>query len=603
VLDRYRLERRLGAGGFGTVWAAHDERLDREVAVKIVPRQRVLKGRFEREARTAARLSHPAIVTLYEAWVDEQDAYLVTELVHGHTLAMLLQAGRLSDRDVVAIALSLADALAHAHANGVVHRDVKPSNVLVPERPNSPAHPAKLTDFGVARVIGGDSLTGTGEVVGTAAYMAPEQAEGREASAAADLYALALVTYEGLTSVNPVRTGTAAMRARRLGAHLPPLRRQRRDLPQELARAIDLALRPRPRERGRIEDLEAALIESLPRLRDDPGIVTAGWPLLSRLQRSPSPDGDPQLAPPAEHAPPGYEDPKEAAVDEDPSPLAAFGARTLASVATAATAAFLASYVPDPSIRGPTTTAAAAIASGLTALPFPRAAWIILTAAAATAGLAAHSPGAALLVTIMALTPVILLPRSGVRWSLGAGALALGLVGLAGAWPAVASISARTAWRRAALALTGWIWLALAAPLVARNLYTQLPPGAQLRPATDPQAWLASPASALHDILVPLLRGNVLLSGFCWVAAACALPRLIRPDSTRGLLLRILAWSSLTLGATLAALALAGHHPLTPSPRVAVAGALAAFAMALIYALPKAWRTQRQRRGLDPELP
>src|SRR6202035_4104699 len=104
---------------------------------------------------------------------------------------------------------------------------------------------AKLTDFGVARIVGGDTLTRTGDVVGTAAYMAPEQAEGREVGAAADLYALALVLYEALTGVNPVRTGTAAQRARRLGAHMPPLRRQRHDLPRELGQAIDQALRPR----------------------------------------------------------------------------------------------------------------------------------------------------------------------------------------------------------------------------------------------------------------------------------------------------------------------------------------------------------------------
>src|SRR5205807_2747260 len=127
-LDRYRLHRRLGAGGFGTVWMARDERLDRDVAVKIVARARVLGGRFEREARAAARLSHPGIVTLYEAAVDDDGAYLVSELVRGSTLGALLEAGRLSDRDIVQIGIALCDALAHAHAEGVVHRDVKPSN-------------------------------------------------------------------------------------------------------------------------------------------------------------------------------------------------------------------------------------------------------------------------------------------------------------------------------------------------------------------------------------------------------------------------------------------------------------------------------------------
>src|SRR5205807_80435 len=150
VLGRYRLRRRLGAGSYGTVWMGHDERLDRDVAVKLVPRERIVGGRFEREARAAARLTHPGIVTLYEAAIDDDGAYLVSELIRGETLAHLLDSGQLSDRDIVAIAISLCDALAYAHAESIVHRDVKPSNVLIPDHPTSAAHPAKLTDFGVA---------------------------------------------------------------------------------------------------------------------------------------------------------------------------------------------------------------------------------------------------------------------------------------------------------------------------------------------------------------------------------------------------------------------------------------------------------------------
>ncbi len=258
VLDRYRLHRRLGAGAFGTVWMARDERLERDVAVKVLARERILGGRFEREARAAARLAHPGIVTLYEAAVDDEGAYLVSELVLGSTLDALLAAGRLSDLDIVEIAIVLCDALEHAHSQGVVHRDVKPSNVLVPETPAGVGGDrivAKLTDFGVARVIDSDALTHPGDMLGTLAYMAPEQAEGQEAGGAADLYSLALVIYEALTGVNPVRATTAFQRARKLGAHLPPLRRQRRDLPGALGQAIDAALRPRPRDRGTLADL------------------------------------------------------------------------------------------------------------------------------------------------------------------------------------------------------------------------------------------------------------------------------------------------------------------------------------------------------------
>jgi serine/threonine protein kinase len=272
VLDRYALKRRLGSGAFGTVWSARDERLERDVAIKILPRERVIPARFEREARAAARLQHPAIVTLYEAAVDDHGAYLVSELVKGPTFDELVQSGRLSDRDILEAGLALCDALDHAHAQGVIHRDVKPSNILVHARKNAPV-PAKLTDFGVARVLGGDTLTRTGDVIGTAAYMAPEQAEGREAGAEADLYSLALVLYEALTGVNPVAEAARYGRSRRLGTYLPPIRRQRRDLPRTLSAAIDQALRPRPSERGTIDHLRMALAACLEDVGEEPGVV------------------------------------------------------------------------------------------------------------------------------------------------------------------------------------------------------------------------------------------------------------------------------------------------------------------------------------------
>ena len=280
VLGRYRLRRRLGSGGFATVWLARDERLDREVAIKMLPRERIVGGRFEREARAAARLAHPGIVTLYEAAVDDEGAYLVSELVHGATLDDLLADGRLSDRDVIRIGIALCDALSHAHAQGVIHRDVKPSNVLIPERPTTAAQLARLTDFGVARIVGsppGDSLTRTGDVIGTAAYMAPEQAQGLPAGAAADLFSLALVLYEALSGTNPLRTAVTGGRHMRAGVYLPPLRRQRRDLPRQLGGAVDLALRPRASERGTLGELRSALVSAVGRVADKPGVVEAPW--------------------------------------------------------------------------------------------------------------------------------------------------------------------------------------------------------------------------------------------------------------------------------------------------------------------------------------
>ncbi|MEA2308405.1 MAG: eukaryotic-like serine/threonine-protein kinase, partial [Thermoleophilaceae bacterium] len=164
VLGRYRLERRLGAGGFGVVWLAFDEKLEREVAVKIVERDGggPVPDRVAREARVAARLNHPGIVSLYELGEDDEAVYLVSELVHGRTMAELGRAGALSDRDVARIGVALCDALAHAHQRKVVHRDVKPQNVLVVADPAAGAGFAKLADFGIAHLASGDPLTRTG---------------------------------------------------------------------------------------------------------------------------------------------------------------------------------------------------------------------------------------------------------------------------------------------------------------------------------------------------------------------------------------------------------------------------------------------------------
>ena len=359
-----------GAGGFGTVWLAWDDRLEREVALKLLPRERIASGRFDREARAAARLNHPGIVILYEAAVDDEGGYLVSELVRGHTLDRLLDEGRLSDRDVVRAAICLCDALDYAHGQGVVHRDVKPSNILMPDAPASAAGVAKLTDFGVARLVGGDSLTRTGDVVGTTAYMAPEQAEGREADASADLYSLALVLYEALTGVNPVRlTGPPARGGRRLGTYLPAIRRHRRDLPRELACAVDLALRPRARERGTVQELRQALVPALHRVDDEPDVVAApGWP-----GSAVSPGAQAPAAWPAPAARPAQDTqvsplplPRLSTFEglADPPPRATWSvvARLLTAAAAAAATAWFATGVLSPS---PVLPALAVLITGL----------------------------------------------------------------------------------------------------------------------------------------------------------------------------------------------------------------------------------------------
>ncbi|HWF53373.1 MAG TPA: serine/threonine-protein kinase [Solirubrobacteraceae bacterium] len=612
VLGRYRLRRRLGAGAFGTVWAAQDERLEREVAVKILPRERIIGGRFEREARATARLSHPAIVTLYEAAVDDEGAYLVSELVRGPTLARALAAGKLSDKDIVRLGVALCDALAHAHAEGVIHRDVKPSNVLIPARPTTGAYPAKLTDFGIARVVGGDSLTGTGDVMGTAAYMAPEQAEGRPVGAEADLYALAIVLYESLTGINPVREGTAATRARRLGTYLPPLRRQRRDLPRELGAGIDLALRPRPRERGTLHELRTALERSLPEAGERAGVVAPSWRPTARRDDDHAPSrrrtvrlgaaevGDAEELDESWGRTAGRPEPELARsvpdvrfVDAPPQTIP-WPARATATAGAAGTAAWLASVQLLPTGVPP---AAYALLAALAVLVFPRAGWIGL--AITLAGLCAggHRAGAALVIGPLLLLPAALLPRRGRAWSLPAGAVALGLVGLGGAWPAVAARSARSLWRRAVLGACGFVWLAAAGQLAGSNTFLR-----RAASAPAPRTWTASLTVAVRHVVPVLTAPGVLAGALVWGLAAVVLPWLTRGGTLALEAVLVTIWSGSLVSATAVAVALGGADR-APAGTVAVVGAVAGGLVALLPALLRARRVAAEHGGIDAQFP
>jgi serine/threonine protein kinase len=590
VLDRYRLHRRLGSGAFGTVWLARDERLERDVAVKLLPRERIVGGRFEREARAAARLSHPGIVTLYEAAVDDDGAYLVSELVRGATLGALLEAGRLSDRDIVQIGVALCDALAHAHAEGVVHRDVKPSNVLIPERPATPTQIAKLTDFGVARIIGGgDRLTRTGDVIGTEAYMAPEQAEGLEAGATADLYSLALVIYESLTGLNPVDAGTAARRARRLGAYLPAVRRQRRDLPRELGCAIDLALRPRPRERGSVEELRDALLGSLAAVQDRPGVVTSPWPA-----RQASGDGiwtrhDERLGQKgqAAHDPGVWPGDDESRLEASAFPRIGWPDRVLGGATAAGIAAWLAAVVLVPSALNP---AVAAVVAGLVVMALPRIGWVALTAAAGATLAAQGRPGATLVVVIAGLIPPLLLLRRAGAWPLGAIAPALGAIGLAGAWPALAGRVA-SAWQRAALGATGWILLIAAQALGHVNLYLRLP-----RHLAPPSVWMPSLQATGQHLLAPLVSSAVLAPALVWALAAVVLPWVTVMRSLPVKVVLVTIWTAATASATTTVLH-ASHSGAVVKADAAVLGAVGAALVALVPPIAGSLDRRQRPRG------
>jgi serine/threonine-protein kinase len=203
---RYRLERRLGSGGMGSVWQGRDLLLGRKVAIKLVvgpvPVGPVIGGgdeRLRREAKALGALAHPSISRLYNYCERNEHTYLVMELAEGESLAAHLTRGRIPPARAVDIAAQCAEALDAAHRAWVVHRDVKPGNIVLT------AQGVKLVDFGIASTAGDGALTAAGRVLGTAAYLAPERATGRPATPAADLYALGVVLYEMLAGSLPFR--------------------------------------------------------------------------------------------------------------------------------------------------------------------------------------------------------------------------------------------------------------------------------------------------------------------------------------------------------------------------------------------------------------
>lgn len=517
------MERRLGAGGFGVVWLAWDEKLEREVAVKVIPRERGAGERVEREARAAARLNHPGIVAIYELASDEDDVYLVSELVRGRTLGELTQAGAIADRDVARIGAALCEALEHAHARGVIHRDVKPQNVMVLAEPAAGAGFAKLADFGVAHVASGDPLTRTGDIVGTLAYMAPEQAEGARVTPACDVYSLALTLYEAWTGTNPVKAHGPAATARRLGRPLPSLAAMRRDLPLELCDAIDDALDIDPVRRPAPARLRAELRAAESELEDEGGLVEpatlrrVGLATTTRRRTLFGRRRDPGPELPA--GPGGFLGPVPEPAEERPR------ARVLerAGAGLAAAGLVLACTLglgPDPSFSP---LAAAALAGVATAV-LPRIGWLV-----AVIGLwawlvspEADRQGTALLLAAAAAPVPFLLPRAGLLWSVPVIAPLLGTIALAPAFVGIAALASTPA-RRAGLAAAGFWWLVLGEAVTGKALLFGAPDG------TLPRAnWEGSISAAASDALQPLLTTPALAPVLAWVAAAIVLGLVVR---------------------------------------------------------------------------
>ncbi|MHB1836986.1 MAG: serine/threonine-protein kinase, partial [Solirubrobacteraceae bacterium] len=423
--------------------------------------------------------------------------------------------------------------------------------------------------------------------------------------------------------VNPL-AGAAAQRSRRLGIRLAPLRRQRRDLPRELAQALDRALRPHPRDRGSLAELAIELDAALDLVGDEPGVVDAPWaPLVPRpAQRSPAPgrvteaaDRQDSWAASSLHRPP-QDDPSglngevprgrwgsgTGELQRPPRAVAAaaplaWPPRAVAAAAAAGTAAWVAG---DVLRTPPLPPAAFALLAAVATMLLPRLGWGAVCAGLCFCTLVAGHTGATLALVIALMAPVLLAPASPAIWPLAAGAPALGLVGLAGlagAWPALAA-RAGTIWQRAVLASCGWLWLALAGALTGRALYLPNPPGA---PAPD--AWIDSAHQTVQRLLPSLVRTGALAPALVWAAAA-----VVAPWAARGRLpalgaIRVAVWAALLVAGTGAAITAAHSGQAVGAAAGAALGAVAAAAVALAPVAASRWRDALRSGGAPARLP
>jgi len=263
--DRYRIEAKLGSGGMSTVYLARDETLDRPVAIKILHREMSEQPdqleRFRQEARAVAKLSHPAVVSVIDAGEDRGHPYIVFEYVEGETLKQRIsRIGALDVQDALAYAIEIARGLAIAHNRQLVHRDVKPQNVLI-----NMAGRAKVTDFGIARQLEQAGVTATGRVLGTTDYVAPEQAMGQAVDQRSDIYSLGIVLYEMLTGEIPFTADSqVGVAMKHVNEELPDVQTRRPEVSSAVALVVERSTAKTPAERYQTieemeDDLETAL--------------------------------------------------------------------------------------------------------------------------------------------------------------------------------------------------------------------------------------------------------------------------------------------------------------------------------------------------------
>src|SRR3954468_18248806 len=262
---RYRLEAKLGSGGMSTVYLARDQTLDRQVAVKVMHREMSEQAdqleRFRQEARSVAKLSHPNVVSVIDAGEDGGHPYIVFEYVEGETLKQRIsRIGALDVQEAIAYAIEIARGLSIAHGRNLVHRDIKPQNVLIDDEGR-----AKLTDFGISRQLEQDGMTATGRVLGTTAYVAPGKAMGHGADPRSDIYSLGVVLYEMLVGQVPFHADSqVGVAMKHVNEELPDVQQRRPELSAAAAMVVERATAKDPAQRYQevgdlIDDLSTAL--------------------------------------------------------------------------------------------------------------------------------------------------------------------------------------------------------------------------------------------------------------------------------------------------------------------------------------------------------
>jgi eukaryotic-like serine/threonine-protein kinase len=279
VLGRYRPLRPLGSGGSGSVWLVRDERSARDVALKVVPREGKAGSRAEREVEAATRLRHPRCLRALALERDDRHVYVAYEYIPGRTLRQALRFGELDDTTAVEAAAQVLEALAHAHGKGVVHRDVKPANVMLEDKEDVSV---RVLDFGLAQLEEADTLTAAGDVPGTLAYIAPERLAGREATGAADIWSVGVLLWEALAGRHPFSAVSPLETAKRIAAGAPPLARLRPDLPRKLTSAVDRMLSVSPSQRPGAKEAALRLRAAWSELSDRPRPVMSRTTLGER---------------------------------------------------------------------------------------------------------------------------------------------------------------------------------------------------------------------------------------------------------------------------------------------------------------------------------